>query len=368
MENSRVIDKKAESIKVAIGPLILQKTGYGGVQRHILNILKYSKYNLKPITPFLSSYSQYFRFASSLLTTKKVSFLDLYGLFYSKLILPNYDIVHLHGHPEWPGLYFKPRKKRAQYIHTVHGIYAEEDYPMGWEYRSMLNDRMIKSCKESDVVIAVAQWLREWLKGEGVDALYIPNGINVDEFKISNPDAFRAKFNVSDDFYLFAGRLDEYKRPRLFIELAEKMKDKKFVMVGRDLVPDNVQLYYGKDLPKNLLCLGELTREDLINAFSACRVFVLPSKNETFGIVFLEAMACKKPVVAANNAGPKEIITNGKDGYLFEPDDIEDLTEKAVNAWDNPELGGNGYTKVRKKFDWPAVVKGIDDVYEKLAQ
>ena len=360
-------EQEKKHIKIAIGPLILQKTGYGGVQRHILNIIKYSKHHLKPITPLLSSYSQYFRPVSSIITTKNISFMDAYGLIYSKLILPNYDIVHLHGHPEWPGLYYKPKERKAKYIHTVHGVYTREDYPKEWKYRKTLNERMIEACKESDLVIAVAKWLKEWLKKHDIEAVYIPNGINVEEFSNADPERFRYKFNIEDDFFLFAGRLDEYKRPRLFIQLAEKIKDKKFVMVGRDLTYDKVKAYYGKGLPKNLMCLGELPRADIINAFSACRVFVLTSKYDTFPTVLLEAMSCKKVVIGANNAGPKEIITHGKDGFLFEADDIDDLYEKALKAWDSPHLGENGYKKVKEKFDWKVVVKKIDDLYEKIA-
>lgn len=354
------------TLKIAIGPLILQKTGFGGVQRHILSIIKYSRYKLKPITPFLSSYSQHFKSASSLLTTKKVSFLDIYGLIYSKSILPSYNIVHLHGHPEWPGLYFKSRKRNVKYIHSVHGIYTQEDYPSDWEYREMLNKRMIESCKESDVVVAVAQWLKDWLKNKGVNAVFIPNGINVDEFKDVNASDFKKKFNIREDFYLFAGRLDEYKRPRSFIELADRVKDKQFIMVGRDLTSEKVKNYYGKKLPENLLCLGELERKDILNSFSASRVFVLTSKYDTFPTVLLEAMSCRKVVVGANNAGPREMISHGKDGFLFDPDDIDDLHDNALKAWENEKMGENGFRKVKEKFDWPVVVKRIDEIYEKL--
>jgi len=357
-----------EKIKIAIGPLILQKTGYGGVQGHIQNIIKYSKFNLKPIIPFMSAHSQQFKPVSATITTKQISFVDFYGLTYAKLILPNYDIIHLHGHPEWTGLYYKPKKRNSRYIHSIHGVYTKEDYPKEWEYRSKLNERMIESCKESDLVIGVAKWICQWIKEQGVsDAIYIPNGMNVEEFQDTKPDDFRKKYNLNDDFFLFAGRLDEYKRPKLYIKLAEKIKDKKFVMIGRDLTPEKVERYYGKNLPKNLKCIGEVNRKDLINGFSACRVFVLTSKYDTFPTVLMEAMACKKVVVGANNAGPKEIITDGKDGFLFEADDAADLIEKSLKAWENKDFGINGYKKVKEKFDWPVIVKKIDEEYEKLA-
>jgi len=77
-------------------------------------------------------------------------------------------------------------------------------------------------------------------------------------------------------------------------------------------------------------------------------------------------MGCKKAVVASNNAGPKEIIQNGVDGFLFEPDNIESLYKKALIAWKHPEIGNAAYYKVKEQYDWSVVAKKIDELYRQL--
>lgn len=355
-------------MKIATGPL----AGYGGTTEHVRNVIKYSKYELTPITP--SPYSVYYntcRFknvAPLLLTKCRVERADIYGLLLSKR-LAQFDIVHLHGAPYWPEVYLKPKNAHAKYIHTVHQIYMKEDSrtEKKWKTKQWLNKLMFKSCKTSDVVISVAKWQQEPLLKEGIESIYIPNGVNADVCKTANPERFRENYNIYGDFYLFGGNVSKYKRPDLFVELARKMPDRIFVMMG-GITRYDLMERFNMSIPKNVLCLGNLPYSDVIDAFSACKVLVLPSKNDTFPTAVMEAMACKKPVVAANNAGPKEIVTDDVDGFLFEPDNLCDLYEKSCKAWEHPEVGTKGYEKVKEKFDWKIVIKKIDAVYGGIVQ
>lgn len=355
-------------MKIAIGPL----AGYGGTTGHVKNIIKHSKYALTPITP--SPYSVYYntyRFknvALWLLTKCRVERADIYGLLLSKR-LAKLDIVHLHGAPYWPEIYQKPKNAHAKYIHTVHQIYLKEDSrnERRWKTKQWLNMLMFKSCKTSDIVISVAKWQQELLLKEGIESIYIPNGVNAEVCKSANPERFREKYKIHDDFYLFGGNVSKYKRPNLFVKLARRMPDRIFVMMG-GITREDLMNRFNIDIPKNVICQGKLPFNDVTDAFSACRVLVLASKNDTFPTVLMEAMACKKPVVAANNAGPKEIVTGNADGFLFEPDNEDDLYEKSCKAWEHPEVGTNGYEKVKEKFDWKIVIKKIDAVYDSLVQ
>ena len=116
-------------------------------------------------------------------------------------------------------------------------------------------------------------------------------------------------------------------------------------------------------MPSNLQCIGEPERKDVVNAFDACRAFVLPSANETFGIVLLEAMASSKPVLAANNLGPAEIIQNGKTGFLFDKDNLENLIVMAEKAWNGKKEGIAGRELVEREYDWKKIVPRIDKIY-----
>ena len=61
---------------------------------------------------------------------------------------------------------------------------------------------------------------------------------------------------------------------------------------------------------------------------AGCSLFVLPSRTEAMGRVLLEAMACKKPIIASNVGGIPEIIKDGYNGLLFESENVDDLAEK----------------------------------------
>lgn len=357
-------------MNIAIGPLIGE---YGGVAQHIRNIIKYSKNSFRPITssPFSIRYSdKRFKLLIARFANKCRLRVDIYGMSLSRVLSSQFDIVHLHGHPWWPEIYWRPKHRYAKYVHTIHQVYLKEDSlnEKAWRYRKWLNNLMFESCRKSDVVISVAKWQQKLLLREGIKSVHIANGVNVSECEKANPITFREKYGISVDFFLFAGRIDKYKRPELFVELAKKMPHKLFVMIGRDCSLSNLIAYMKTKVPENIICLGELPRRDVLDAFAASRVYVLPSKNDTFPTTLMEAMACKKTVIAAANAGPKEIVTHGNDGFLFEPDSIDDLYEKSSIAWDCPELGLKAYEKVRENFDWTVLIKQVDEVYKELIE
>ncbi|OBQ55381.1 glycosyltransferase family 4 protein [Tamlana sp. s12] len=73
---------------------------------------------------------------------------------------------------------------------------------------------------------------------------------------------------------------------------------------------------------------GNVSKKNVLKAFKASYIAVVPSKTEAFGYTVIEAMSMKTLVIGANNTGIKEIIIDNKTGLLFETDDIEDLAEK----------------------------------------
>lgn len=111
-----------------------------------------------------------------------------------------------------------------------------------------------------------------------------------------------------------------------------------FVYFGRIAVEKNVEEFLTCNLPGTKLVIGDgplrnnlektygassvftgyKKREELVDWLSICDVFVFPSRTETFGLVVLEALAMDMPVAAHNVMGPKDIITDGVDGYLDE--------------------------------------------------
>lgn len=366
-----VSKKQAKGLRIAIGPLVGE---YGGATQHVKSIIKYSNQQMIPISPsrfsLYYSKSKFKAYARATLRRFGLRDFDIYGLFLSKVYLPRFDIIHLHGHPYWPAIYLKPKHRHAKSIHTVHQIYLEEDCYSAkeWKAKQRLNKLMFESCKSSDAVISVAKWQQKPLQEKGIDSIYIPNGVDLKVCERADPVRFQHKYGITDEFYFFLGDIRCYKRPKLFIELARRMPERTFVMAGNDVTKENLEKRLGMPISKNILCLGPLSHTDYIDALVTCRVPILTSKNDTCPTALLEAMACRKVVVAADNAGPKEIVTHGRDGFLFEPDNDGDLYKKALQAWDHPDVGIDAYSRVKAEYDWEVIIKSLDGLYIKLRE
>ena len=89
------------------------------------------------------------------------------------------------------------------------------------------------------------------------------------------------------------------------------------------------QLVKDNNVEDRVILPGFITDEELVDYYNLCDVFVMPSKKEGFGIVFLEALACGKPVIAGNQDGSRDPLLNGELGILIDPDSVNE-TAKAI--------------------------------------
>src|SRR5437588_1599173 len=100
----------------------------------------------------------------------------------------------------------------------------------------------------------------------------------------------------------------------------------RYILGGRG--PDQLRieaLIKELDLVNNVSLAGYVPDHELRSHYNLCDVFAMPSKGEGFGIVFLEAMACGKPVVAGNKDGSLDAVLNGQIGALVDPDSVDDI-------------------------------------------
>ncbi len=97
---------------------------------------------------------------------------------------------------------------------------------------------------------------------------------------------------------------------------------------------------------------------------------VYPSRQEIFGLVLCEAMACQKPVIGSNILGPSEIIINGETGFTSDFKNIPELSNLINNLLDDKkrlkELGEKGYQRVKKYYTWEKAANLHLDLYKKV--
>lgn len=142
---------------------------------------------------------------------------------------------------------------------------------------------------------------------------------------------------------------------RAFKLIHDKKPSLKLVLAGDGPLHEQLkQLAYDLGVSDKVVFLGILGRRDVADLLRGCELFVLPSRSEPFGIVLIEAMASKKPVVATTAGGIPEIINDGMNGILVTPDDHRALAEALLTVLQDVNLQNrlaeNGHATLRHRF------------------
>jgi N-acetyl-alpha-D-glucosaminyl L-malate synthase BshA len=118
--------------------------------------------------------------------------------------------------------------------------------------------------------------------------------------------------------------------------------------------------------------VGRVPNAELPPYDNACDVFVMPSRDESFGVAAVEAMACGKPVVGAAVGGLVEIIEDNQNGLLVEKDNVEQLAGAIIRVLKDrslaSRLGGNARRRVETTFNWANVVRETVELYKDVLQ
>ena len=207
----------------------------------------------------------------------------------------------------------------------------------------------------------------------------IYNGIDVKYYEraMTSNMKKRDEFGLSKDDFVCAtvGRLVPVKGHTYLIKairrVVEVIPEAKFLFVGdgelKAKLSEEIESF---GLQKNILLLG--TRSDIATILSCINVFILPSLNEGFGMVLIEAMAAKKPVISTAVGGVPEVIADGKTGILVPPKDPEAISSAIIKLYNNPdmslEMGLAGHSRVKKLFDITTTVHELEKLYSGLIE
>ena len=154
-----------------------------------------------------------------------------------------------------------------------------------------------------------------------------------------------------------------------FVHTASEFPHLSLVIIGDGpLLEENRSLAQRLGIAHRVQFKGDIPRQDVSRFFAECEVLVLPSRVEPFGLVLLEAACYNKAIVATRVGGIPEIITNGVNGLLVEPDDPEAMATQIVTVLrDRPlaaRLGGQARETLLARFLWKERIKDYIGVYE----
>ena len=122
-------------------------------------------------------------------------------------------------------------------------------------------------------------------------------------------------------------------------------------------------------ITENVEFLGALTRQQVVEQMQMCDCFVLPSRYETFGVVYIEAMACGKPVIAVANGGPDDFV-HDFNGILIQPEQEDELVQalekmiKGLSQQNPPYESKRIASYVEEKFSFRAIAEQLEEIYK----
>jgi glycosyltransferase involved in cell wall biosynthesis len=290
------------------------------------------------------------------------------------------DIIHSHAlrsFQEDIGSFISLIKKKPLIISPHGGI------NINWDYRDkipkMISDKTTSFFKNflKPHYIAVTQMEIPLIKEYGANddhIHFIPHGVNTDIFKPVDASSLRKKYGTENsDVILYVGRIAKGKGVDKLIKILnlviKKNKRVKLIIVGGDagylpIVKNLIQKY---GLSQKVTLVGYVSKYNLPEYYSMADLIVYPSRQEIFGLVLCEAMACGKAVIGSDIMGPSEIILNGKTGYTSNFKDLTKVSELIINLFNDRKLlaqmGKKSLERVREIYTWEKAAESHYKLY-----
>ena len=202
----------------------------------------------------------------------------------------------------------------------------------------------------------------------------VPNGVNTHSYEFDNDcEIFRAKFALPEEkIALFVGRLVYEKGVQILINAVPKILAKvntKFIIVGSGYMKEQLlNIVQSMGLEHKVLFEGFMDETTLQKLQKCADVSIVPSLFEPFGIVALEAMAARSPVVASDTGGLSEIIEHDKTGVKVYPNNPDSLAWGIIKILKDETYANyirdNAYRRVQERYDWQKIASNTKSIYE----
>jgi glycosyltransferase involved in cell wall biosynthesis len=294
-----------------------------------------------------------------------------------------FDIVHGHDWLCAKGLVQAKNDRGNRTVLTIHSTeYGRCGNVLHNGQSRRIRDIEAEGAYVADRVITVSGAMADeikWLYGVPDWKLRtVYNGINCGRFDgFIDPAVCRRTYGIGplDPMVLFVGRMSTQKGPDLLLEsvpgILHNRGDAKVVFVG-----DGDMKSYLEHRARELGVAhatrfpGAMSSDgDLVNLYKSADVVCVPSRNEPFGIVVLEAWAAGKPVVATRNGGMRDIVTHGTDGLLVydnPPSIVWGINEMISNFGRARWMGERGRVKAAFSFSWDVIAAQTEGVYREV--
>ncbi|WP_441000876.1 N-acetyl-alpha-D-glucosaminyl L-malate synthase BshA [Fodinibius sp. SL11] len=289
------------------------------------------------------------------------------------------DVLHVHyAIPHATSAYLAKQilGEKAEHVPLITTLHGTDITIVGSDpsYKNVVDF----SINQSDGVTAVSEYLRnETYERFDIkkDIKVIPNFIDLKRFQKSDHNHFKKAICPNDEkVVVHVSNFREVKRVpeviSVFSRILENDIEAKLLLVGdgpdrqraeqrcRELrICDQVRFLGKQDQVEDILSIADL--------------FLIPSGSETFGLAALEAMSCSVPVISSNIGGLPEVNIHGETGYLCDLDDIDCMSDYAVNILSDESLHRELSENARKQaetFEMSKIISQYEEYYKQCKQ
>lgn len=270
-----------------------------------------------------------------------------------------------------------PLWRRCNFFYFA-SIHLDED-----ENKTHLLKKQMECMNASTLYIANTNFEAKRMVEAGLqpDKAYVLGcGVEMSDFVLNDNTqilTFKEKAGIPEKATVvgYVGRIEKTKNVQLaidaFIKVSADFPDAYLLIAGTGQEYANeLKTYVSQRYPKvaeRIIFITEFETSQKAAIFHSLDILVLPSKNESFGLVFLEAWSCKKPVIGTSIGAVRDVITDGFDGLIAQPDNVDQLEEMIRKLLSDKDLriamGQNGYKKVQENFTWDIIVSRLRKCY-----
>lgn len=266
----------------------------------------------------------------------------------------DYDIVHINT--LFPDAFMMAKKAKQKGKKVIfHAHTTEEDFRNSFKLSNGIAPAIkqwLKLCYgQADLLISPTPYAKKLLQSYGLkqEITVISNGIDLEFFKpsVEGGKRFREKygFKDTDKVIMAVGLYIERKGIIEFLELAKRMSEYKFIWFG-DMSPALMTLKVSEAMKKktsNVYFPGYVTSDEVKDAYSGADIYIFPTKEETEGIVLLEALAMKINTIISDIPIYDEWFTDGFNVYKAKT--VDEFEQKIKDILNNklPSLVETGY-------------------------
>lgn len=321
---------------------------YKGAKIHGVSGMPFPLYpELKLALPRPSIGEALDRFNPDLIHVVNPAVLGLAGIYYSKTMnLPLMASYHTH----------LPKYLEHYGLGMLEGVM--------WELIKTMHN-------QARINLVTSTAMQEELSAHGVERVQVwQRGVDTELFR---PELASAEMrshlsqgHPEAPLLLYIGRLSAEKEVDRIKPVLEAIPGARLALVGDGPYRAELEKHFA-DLPVHFV--GYLGGEQLASAYASADAFIFPSRTETLGLVLLEAMAAGCPVVAANSGGIPDIVTNGVNGYLFDPTDelgAIKATQKLLEVKAEREQMRLNARAEAEKWGWAAATRQLQQFYRSI--